>query len=406
MKILFCPCHYVFDDGERGSELSWAYQIADGISQRNTESVVVTGFKNISSTKNYRIVELQRKYTTINLGLVNSLKFNLQYSLYIFSILRNENFHIIHHVLPFSIDRTFNLSLALVGQKKLKKIIGPIQSPLPFFSDNIHDVHSRNSQIVNFISSFFTGILHPLLSYLSYKTLQSADKIIVVNKATQRMLIERKISPEKITIINPGVDSNKFPFTKHKKRESDSLQLMSVGSLIKRKGFDLLIQMMREIVKKEKNISLRIIGDGPQLKDLKQMVKNYSLEENIIFVGHISHHEISSFYKRAHLFVSMSRSESWGQMYLEAMSSGLPVISSKNTGSLDIVKDGKSGYLVEQEDYKTAAQKVLYLAKNQAIMEKLSLSGRREVMKRYDWKKVIIPKYLEVYNEILNVRNN
>jgi hypothetical protein len=71
MKILFCPTHYIFDDGERGSELSWAYQIANNMASKYPESVVVTGFNNTKTKKKYKIIELQTHKKTIDLSVKN-----------------------------------------------------------------------------------------------------------------------------------------------------------------------------------------------------------------------------------------------------------------------------------------------------------------------------------------------
>jgi glycosyltransferase involved in cell wall biosynthesis len=402
MKILFCPCHYVFDEGKRGSELSWAFQIANSIASIHTDSIVVTGFKNISSRTKYKVIELQKSRKKIDLGLSNTFKFNYLYTKYAYTIQKKEDFDIFHHVLPFGIDRTFNLSIILNKSKGTKKVIGPIQSPLPFFMDNIHDVSSKSSPFKNFLFSLFVSLSHPVLQFLSTKTLQAADKIIVINSTTKDMLITRRINPDKIQVINPGLDSKKFPFTALKNKNKDRFNLISVGSLIKRKGFDTLILMMEEVVKENKNIILKIIGDGPQLQHLKSMVLERSLEDNIIFYGHVQHSKIKNYYRDAHLFITMSRSESWGQMYLEAMSSGLPIISSKNIGSLDIVKEGEFGYLVEQEDYQLAARKVLLLEKNRTTLEEFSDVARKQVEMKFDWENVIIPQYLKMYKNLIN----
>ena len=96
----------------------------------------------------------------------------------------------------------------------------------------------------------------------------------------------------------------------------------------------------------------------------------------------------------------MSRSERWGQVYIDAMACGLPIISSENLGANEIIKD-TTGYLVKQEDYKAMAQRVLDLIKTPKLINNLGMNARKQIENRYDWEKTIIPKYMKLYDEII-----
>lgn len=154
------------------------------------------------------------------------------------------------------------------------------------------------------------------------------------------------------------------------------------------------------VTKTHKQIKLRILGDGPKLKHLKNLTQELNLNSYITFEGLIANSEVNKYYKNAHLFVSMSKSESWGQMYIEAMASGLAIISAKNVGSESIIKE-EFGYLIEQENYKALAEKIIFLIQNPNKLAKMSQKARVEVEKYYDWDRVIIPKYFEVYKKII-----
>lgn len=403
MKILFSPCHYVYDEVYGGSEPSWAFNIADRIASKNPESLVITGFKKIKNEKNYRIIELQKGENKLDISLGNALKFNWQYFLATKKYLKQENFDILHHVLPFGINNTYNLSVLLRKNKKVPFIIGPIQSPLSFRDEdlNLSNIRSyspiRKNKVGIDLAKFFLKRIKFLPKLLSKATLDLADKIIVINQHTKDILSSSKIDSSKIEIIHPGIDIQKFKYVSHNQKDQNQMEILTVGYLIKRKGIELIIQALFEVIKTYPKTRLRIIGDGPQKENLKILVDNLSLKKNVLFEGFIPHDKIQECYRNSHIFVSMSRSESWGQMYLEAMACGLPVITTKNVGSNEIIDNGVTGYLIEQEDTRVLAEKILFLINNPRLMKKMGNNARKKIEKKYDWDKTIIPMYLDLY---------
>jgi phosphatidylinositol alpha-1,6-mannosyltransferase len=95
----------------------------------------------------------------------------------------------------------------------------------------------------------------------------------------------------------------------------------------------------------------------------------------------------------------MSRFESWGQMYLEAMASSLPIISARNIGSESIIQDD-FGYLIPQEDYFALSERIISLLDNPDMIKMFGDRARLKAEKKYDWVKVIIPKYIEIYKNL------
>lgn len=383
MKILFCPCHYIYGQELEGSEVSWAYQIAHRLTLKNSGSVVVTGKKNTSGKENYRIIEIHKNKEIVDLGLVNAFIFNIKYFLWTIRLINQEKFDLIHHVLPFGLGGTFNLALLLGLNKNTPFIIGPLQLPL-YFYDN---------------PSIFLKVMTPILQLLSRQTLFRANKLIAINTATKKFLIGLGIPPEKIEIIPPGIDTRDYQNIRRK--TSGVFRFLTVGYLTDRKAVDLIIKALALVVRKNQNISLSIVGGGPNLNNLKSLVRKLNLQKNVVFIGQVPHSQIRAYYQSANVFVSMSRAESWGQVYLEAMASGLPVIASKNDGSVEIIEDQKSGFLIDQENYRELANLMSFLAAKPRLAVKIGQKARKIVEKKYDWQKVIIPKYTRVYQNLL-----
>ncbi len=401
MKILFSPCHYIYDEVSGGSEFSWAFNIANRIACKNTESVVVTGFTKLESRKPYKIIELQKKTTNIDTSLKNAIRFNIQYFIETTRQLNYTNFDVVHHVLPFSIGNTFNLS-AVFGFVGRPFVVGPIQNALTYQDTDVNPSNIRNAQSFSKQNSILQTIYKSsgfILNILSNITLKRAKKIVVINEYTRNFLIKKGIKPNNISIIPPGIDIRKFEYVPYDKK-TGVLEILVVCYLVKRKAVDLIIEAVNYSIK-EKNIILRIVGDGPQKQYLETLVERLGLQSNVFFEGFVENYMIQEYYKKAHVFVNMSRSEGFATVCLEAMASGLAIISSKVGGFQDAITDGKNGYLVEQEDTKGLAEKMVYLIDHPELIASFGKRARQEVEEKYDWDKVIIPRYLDLYDEIL-----
>lgn len=398
ISIFFAPIHYVLDSKNSGSEFSWAYNIYRFISRYgHIQSFFVTGgTRGIHNSSVYRTNSFDPG--KLNLTLPNIIKFYFAYLFVGFTVSRKKNIDIIHHVLPFYISHSFNL-LPFLLRKPF--IIGPVQSQLTVTDIDLDPSDARGIEVKKSIMKYkFEDILLNIiklpLAFLSFYTLKRANKVIVINKYTKNILVKKGIMENKISIIPPGININAISYVK-KAVDKPVIDIVTVSYLLKRKGIDLIIKALSRVIKEGKNIRLHIVGDGPQRKSLQMLVDELNLEKYVIFHGFINQSKISNYYAKADIFVSMSRSESWGQMYLEAMASGLPIISSKNTGSESIIKDGIFGYLVNQEDYKDLAKKITRFIKNPYLINEFGIKARKEAEKKYDWEKVIIPQYIKLY---------
>ena len=117
----------------------------------------------------------------------------------------------------------------------------------------------------------------------------------------------------------PRVKRNEFVF-------------FSLGNLIRRKGFDLLIDAFSEEFINDENVKLVIAGDGHEYFSLKERVGRYHQEGKILLVGHIDRADSLKYYQSCDCFVLSSRSETFGLVYREAMAVGIPIISTNHGG--------------------------------------------------------------------------
>ena len=139
-------------------------------------------------------------------------------------------------------------------------------------------------------------------------------------------------------------------------RDQDIFQIITVGYLIERKGFEYLIKAVNEVLKIHNKVKLTIIGSGPLEQMLKKLIKDLGLENNIQILSNVSDEQLLEFYNSSDLFVlpsivdSQGNTEGLGVVLLEAMACKLPVIGSNIGGIPDIIQDKVTGLLLPQKD--------------------------------------------------------
>ena len=235
-----------------------------------------------------------------------------------------------------------------------------------------------------------------------YKFYNNYHKIICQSDDMKSDLIENfKIKKEKIIKINNPVD---FSFieeklineTKPESYREDFKNVVAVGNLSSRKGFDNLLKVFEKI--KQHKVLLHILGYGKDKELLHQMKSDFGLE-NVIFHG--IQKNPYPFLKFADLFILSSRYEGFGMVLIEAMSFGIPCVSFDcNYGPSDIIKNNEDGFLVKNGDENDFAEKLQLLMKDENLRrekgEKARVNVERflpeNVVKNWDelFKKIVL----------------
>ena len=131
-----------------------------------------------------------------------------------------------------------------------------------------------------------------------------------------------------------------------KDRQPD--RILCVGSLIERKGIDLLLRALTDM---EAPFTLALAGSGGEEENLRRLAEEQKLQERVEFLGYLQLDELRSQYAKSGIFVLPTREDCFALVILEAMCAGLPVICSKYAdGSGDLVEDGVNGYIVDPYD--------------------------------------------------------
>jgi len=211
------------------------------------------------------------------------------------------------------------------------------------------------------------------------------DRVIAVSDYIYAQALENGCPEQKLLKHSIGIDLQKFSSEKH---ETGNPSLLFVGRLVEKKGCIYLLQALRILQKKNPDISLTIVGNGPLEDELRQYVTDHRL--NVAFVGRESAEQIRQRLSQAWVFVAPSitaengDAEGLGMVFLEAQALKTPVVSYASGGVVEAVEDGVSGLLLKEKDIDGLAEKIAYLIENGTLRQKYGQNGRSRVEKLFD----------------------
>ncbi len=199
----------------------------------------------------------------------------------------------------------------------------------------------------------------------------------------------------RIIVVSNGIDLDLFGQSENDKtlhnRGNDKDLILYVGRIAHEKNIIFMIDCFRKVVERSPKTKLLIVGDGPQMDELKERISGHSLEDNVIITGEIQHSALSksSIFESCKLFITASFTETQGITTLEAQANNLVCVGVDSTGTNELIKDGVNGYVVKKNDKDGFASKVLTLLSDEALYNKMRKNTVIEIQK-HDIKKIIL----------------
>lgn len=246
---------------------------------------------------------------------------------------------------------------------------------------------SKNTIIENGISSS----LSQRALKVERKVFTSADLIVVTTNDMKNDLKNRfpNIS-KKINVIPNYVDTSRFYPYSGNRREN---KLCFIGRLSPEKNIESLLDAIEGI-----GVSLVIIGEGLLRTELEDIAKRKNI--NVKFLGRVQNEELPEYLNQASIFVFPSLYEGHPKTPIEAMSCGTPVVATRVSGNVEIIKDGVTGLLCDT-DKDSIRHSILKLLGNEKLRRKMSKCARQYVEENYSINKVIIDE-IRIYKKCLN----
>ncbi len=236
-------------------------------------------------------------------------------------------------------------------------------------------------------------------SHAEKRLIKNVSYLIVDTQYVAEELKKYDSSNHKITVIPQGIDDAFYELS----CSETSTEILSVGAFSARKGHLFLIKAFEELLKSGVGAHLTICGTVAEqgyYQELQDYLGNSPYREQICLKSDISKEELYKMYQEAHIFALHSQEESQGIALVEAMATGLPVVSTHVGGIPFVVKDKETGLLSEYGDVKAFSNSLEALITNKELWTTMSKICRQESNK-YTWS-YIAEEVAEVYQKVMD----
>jgi len=317
------------------------------------------------------------------------------------------------------ISHHFNSSTFLSNSGSFKKIkyltvLSRLKNLIDDFKPDIIHAHFASSYgllgaltgFKNFVISLWGQDLmlfptHSPIHKVILKFNLSRAKVIT---ATSKSMADKlkEYSQKKALIIPFGIDIEFFDVHSTERPYNGSVVIGTVKNLEEKYGIDLLLKAFKEVksTSNGKDLKLLIVGKGSKEDKLKKLSKDLGIADDVSFNGYVNPDEINKYHNYMDIEVYLSRAESFGVSIIEASSCKKPVIVSNVGGLPEVVINNKTGFIVETEDYKSAAEKINSLIINAELRKEMGNSGREFVINNYNFKSNL-KEMINLYKSIL-----
>jgi glycosyltransferase involved in cell wall biosynthesis len=268
----------------------------------------------------------------------------------------------------------------------------------------IQHVHAHfvwTQQMAALIASRFLGLtnsvtVHAFELYthnqkIVRSQLDAADHIITISEHNREVIAAlcRSKSDDDVTVIHVGVDLKRFSPNPDRPHRAET-RLLSVGNLIEKKGHQYLIEACHILAQRGFDFRCDIVGEGPIRSELEAGVTRYRLGDRINLTGALDQRQICHLYRHADIFALacvVARNgdrDGMPTVLIEAMASGIPVITTPVTGIPELVQDGETGFLVPERDPTALADALEWLISDVELRAGMGEKARQRAVEGFD----------------------
>lgn len=227
-------------------------------------------------------------------------------------------------------------------------------------------------------------------------TLAASARVIVPSRFLQQVFNQHQVDTDIVANI---IDIERFaPSTEQ--LSADAPRLLVARNLELIYDNATAIRAFKQVLKEYPHATLTVAGTGPEQSSLQALVKELAIEDRVSFVGRIDTQQMPALYQAAQVMLNPSRVDNMPNSILEALASGVPVVSTNVGGIPFLVEHEKTALLVPAENYQAMAAEVIRVLQDQQLSNKLSRAGL-EFVQQFSWP-AVRDQWLAVYQQAIN----
>lgn len=218
---------------------------------------------------------------------------------------------------------------------------------------------------------------------------RNARLVLAMTNDMRDDLLRLGCPEEKIRVHYHGINLTRFRYVE-RNLSAPVIRILFVGSLTHRKGVEDVLRAFAQIAKQHPQVELRFAGRGFLHSTLEPQARAWGLEDRVSFAGFVRHEELQEELHQAHIFCHPSRTLRNGEKegipgtIVEAMATGLPVVTTRHAGIPEMVRDGADGFLVAERDVPAIAQAFLTLIHNPALRIQMGRNAAMQAQQNAD----------------------
>jgi glycosyltransferase involved in cell wall biosynthesis len=214
------------------------------------------------------------------------------------------------------------------------------------------------------------------------------------------------IDPKRTAVIYNGIKSFSLPSREEARKEftlNEEVVVLNIGRLHVQKGHTFLIEGAKKVLERESDVKFWIAGEGGERKKLSEEIERRGLQGKVSLLGY--REDVSKLLAAADIFILTSLWEGFPYTILEAMSAGLPVVSTDVGGVAEAVEHQQTGLLVPPKEPRLLADALLYLIEYPEERKRMGERGKKRIKEKFSLEKML-SEIEKVYNEVLREGNN
>lgn len=237
------------------------------------------------------------------------------------------------------------------------------------------------------------------------KLFAQGDMFLPISERMRADLVRMGCCEQRTQVHRMGIDVRAFTLVP-RTLDGGPVRLLSVARLVEKKGIEYAIRAVAQSAKRGVRLEYTIVGDGQLREPLARLIDELQASETIKLIGWRHQEEVAQLMRQAHLLLAPSVTAANGDqegipvVLMEALASGMPVLTTNHSGIPELVSENESGFLVPERDVEALAERLCYLIEHPERWAAMGQIGRRHVEEQFDTER-LNDRLVELYQQLV-----